>query len=245
MRPSILTAVLRVAWIAAMLATGAATLAAGQTPARAEPSPGRPEGGSHRTAGHGVAPVATAPAAVIAYTPGVTVRSLAGRAESDVVEMAPGRGTRVGDLRRLDAVAQRLRRTETPPPAGLRAAPAHSRATRLRNADDIAAALRRPGADVLQLPSGRTLTAEQLRFVMPRAERQLGRSIAAGPVSRLSPRPAIRVDAQTDWGAVLARPDDTLIESPTGRRISVGALKRELATQNERRAPAPAIGSRP
>ncbi len=204
-----------------MLAACAAASAAGETPARA------------------------APVAVIAYTPGMTVRSLAGRADSALVELAPGRRTRVGDLRRLDAVAQRLRRTETPPPRGLRAAPARAGATPLRSTDDIAAALRRPGTDVLQLPSGRTLTAEQLRFMIPRAERHLGRSIAASPGPRLSPRPAIRVDAQTDWGAVLARPDDTLIESPSGRRVTVGALKRELAAQTGLRAPAPALGSRP
>lgn len=203
---------------AAMLAPGAPALAAAEAPARAT----------------------AASRAVIPYTPAMTVRSLAGRADSDIVEFAPNRRMRVGDLRRLDAAASRMRGGERAAPAGLVAPPGRS-GTPLRSGEDLNDALRRPGTEVFQLPSGRTVTAEQLRFVMPRVEARLGRAVTA-PGQPAAGR-VLRVDARTDWRAVLSRPDDTVLESPSGRRVTVGAIKRELAAATGQRA-TPA-GSRP
>jgi hypothetical protein len=40
---------------------------------------------------------------------------------------------------------------------------------------------------------------------------------------------AIKVDANSDWKALLQRPDQTVLESPNGTRITVGELKKTLA----------------
>lgn len=179
-------------------------------------------------------------AQVLKWAPGMRVSSLAGRAESDLVEFDGGRRIRVGDLRRLDVAAKRMRAAlsaRQAAPAGLRATPAAT-GERVGNASDLAGALSRGGAETLQLPSGRTLTAEQLRFLRPEVEKRLGRKLTTSPQAPSRAGPAIKVPrgvAREEWQALMQKPDDTLLESPSGKRVTVGEIKQQLAAARARR----------
>jgi hypothetical protein len=183
---------------------------------------------------------AAAPAGsrVLKFNPGVTQSAILARPDTDFVEFSDGRRMRVGDLRRLDAAAQRMRAagsTRALPP-GLKTRPAAT-GTPVQNRGDLAAALKRPGGDTLQLPSGRRLTAEQLRFLLPEIEKRLGQRI--GDVQREPSRagPALKVNARTNWREILKKPDSTILESSSGKRITVGEIKRALPKSRPRTAP--------
>jgi methionyl-tRNA formyltransferase len=104
-------------------------------------------------------------------------------------------------------------------------------------ADDIAAALDRPDSDTLQLPSGKTMTVGLLKLVREDVERRLGRSLTAGKVRPDLSGPAVKVQSGTDWKNILQRPDGTVLESPGGKRITVGELKQVLAATGSSPAP--------
>lgn len=173
---------------------------------------------------------------VIHYTPTLSAAALRGRPDSDVVEFANGRQARLGDLRRLTAFAGRLRAAPVRPlPPALTMRPAAS-GTRVNDANELAAALARPDADTLELPSGRRLTVAQLKFLQPQIEKEIGRRLDA----RAPAYVAIKVDARTDWKRILQMPDYTLLEAPDGSRVTVADIKRALREQ----APPRAAGAR-
>lgn len=161
-------------------------------------------------------------------------------AESDGVrvELQDGRRLKVGDIRRLTTLTRKAREA-TPGsrmPQALKLKPA-AQGTPVRNADDIAAALERPDGDTLQLPSGKTMTVGLLKLVREDVERRLGRSLTAGKVRPDLSGPAVKVQSGTDWKNILQRPDDTVLESPGGKRITVGELKQVLAATGSTPAP--------
>jgi hypothetical protein len=160
------------------------------------------------------------------FSPGMTSAAAAGRPDSDWVELPNQGRIRVGDWRRLDAAAQRMRAPQRGAPPGLRAAPAPS-GTPVRDSAELQNALRLPGTQTIQLPSGRRLTAEQLRALEPQIEKRLGHRLSETTAAR--PGAVIKVDARSDWAAILKRPDNTVLESPSGKRITVSAVKREMA----------------
>jgi hypothetical protein len=77
---------------------------------------------------------------IVKYTPNMTVKSLAGRLDTDLVELKNGRRVSVGDLRRLDAAAQKMRAPKVDlMPAVLKVKPAAT-GIKINNAADLAAA---------------------------------------------------------------------------------------------------------
>ena len=169
------------------------------------------------------------------FSPGMTSADATGRPDSDWVELPNQRRIRVGDWRRLDAAAQRLRAPQHAAPPGLRATPAPS-GTPVREATELQNALRLAGTQTIQLPSGRRLTVDQLRALQPQIEKRLGHRMTETAAAR--PGSVIKVDAGSDWAAILKRPDNTMLESPSGKRITVGAVKREMARSESGVAPA-------
>jgi hypothetical protein len=185
--------------------------------------------------GRAADPPPAADGRVIRYTPTLRADALRGRPDSDVVELANGRQIPLADLRRLTAFAGRLRAAPVKPlPPALTMRPA-ARGTRVNDANELAAALTRPDADTLALPTGRRLTVAQLKFLRPQIEKETGRRLDAPAPART----AIKVDARADWKRILQMPDDTLLEAPDGTRVSVAAIKRVLRDE----APARAAGA--
>ncbi|MCP5165594.1 MAG: hypothetical protein H6990_11125 [Pseudomonadales bacterium] len=182
---------------------------------------------------------APAAATVLQWKPGMSLNSLTGRLDSDFVEFNANSRMRVGDLRRLDAAAKRMRAaSSTPaPPSGLREPPA-SGGERVNNASELAAALRRNGDDRIQLPSGENLTVDQLRFLKPEVEQRLGRKLSAEPRAPALSGPALKVPrgiSAEEWRKLLQKPDSTVLESPSGKRVTVGEIKQLLADSGDRR----------
>ncbi len=168
---------------------------------------------------------------LIKLTPGMAAQAIAGRADSDLVELPNGRQMTVGAARRLQARVDALTRRRTSRFAGvLRMRPAASGA---RIADTgLTAALKRPDGETLQLPSGQRLTVAQLKLIQPLIERRLGQ-----PLASLRQRPAssgvvVKVGPQTpqaQWVTLMKNsPDTTVLEGPTGELTTVGELKQEL-----------------
>jgi hypothetical protein len=192
--------------------------------------------------------VALAEPGVIKYTPNMTVKSLAGRPDADLVELKNGRRVSVGDLRRLDAAAQKMRAPRVDRmPAVLKVKPTTT-GIKINNAADLAAALKLPDSTTVQLPSGRLATVGQIKLVQPLIEKRLGHSLTMVLQRPNLSGPAIKVNKDTtraQWEDILKRPDNTVLESPNGKRITVGEAKQYLA-KNPKAMPsaAPALAPR-
>jgi hypothetical protein len=173
----------------------------------------------------------SAPSPTIKFEPNMTVGSLAGRAETDIVEFSSGRRVTVGQIRRLDAAAVKLRAPKVDrAPAALKMRPAAT-GTPIRNAADLGAALKRPDTETVQLPSGRLATVGQIKLVQPTVERRLGdrklesltrRPSLSGPAVSVS-----RGTTEKEWIGILNKPDDTVLVTENGKRATVGEIKEE------------------
>lgn len=185
-------------------------------------------------------------AAVIKVTPGTTFAALAGRPDSDLVELANGQRMRVGELRRLSQWGKRARTTprRTFAPA-LRARPAAT-GRRIADSADLAEALKRPDSENVMLPSGRVATVGQIKLLMPQVEKRLGRRFVASKRPNLS-GPAIKVSAATsrdEWKRILRKPDSTVLEAPDGKRVTVEMIKETLRASRPSRRPQPSAPAR-
>ena len=180
-----------------------------------------------------------AQSSVVKYSPGMQLNGLANRPDSDLVQFSDGRSMRLGDLRRLEQLRPRLRAGSAPKiPRQLQFQPAATGAP-VRDAGDLAAALKRPDSDTVVLPSGRLATVGQIRFLQPMLEKKLGRSLTAAGSGK-----TIQVSKSTNrqqWQSIKNMPGDTVLVSPSGKRITVEALKEYLAIP---RATSP-VGSMP
>ncbi len=168
----------------------------------------------------------TAQQNVMKYTRGMTVASLAGKADSEMLELPSGRKITVGDARRLDAAMQKLRtaaRGSKASPA-LKAKPAAG-GTPIRTKSDLAAALKKPDGEVVQLPNGKTLTVAQLKLLQPLAEKRLGRKLDGGTTPPAPSGPAMNVNNRADLAAALKGADSQAIRLPSGKIVSVGQVK--------------------
>jgi len=165
---------------------------------------------------------------IIKYTPNTTLKSLAGRPDSDLVEFSNGRRISVGRLRSLEAAQQKMlasvpgRRL----PAALKVK-ATTTGTMVRNSADLNAALQRSDSETVQFPSGRLATVGQMKFVQPLVEKKLGKKLTQVPSAEI-----IKISNATtlsDWKIIFQKPDSTVLESPNGKRITVGDLKQAMA----------------
>lgn len=158
--------------------------------------------------------------------------------DTNRVRLSDGRMLAVGDVRRLTAVAKRLRTPGSNPlPAALTRKPA-AKGVPLRTSADLAAALERGDEETVQLPSGRLLTVGMLRLLQPEIEDRIGRPLSATRDTTATTGKAVRVGAKTDWAEILSLPDDALLEAPDGTRITVADLNRALADAPARTQPA-------
>lgn len=182
---------------------------------------------------------------IITMAPGMTVQSLAGRADSDVVEFTGGKRLPVRDLRRLEAIGKKMRAGGSKPVAPAFAAKPAGTGIPVKDRADLTAALKRPDGETIQLPSGKRLTVGQLRLLKPEVEKQLGRTLESTPGRTIPKGPAIKLQRgadKTQWKTLLQKPDSTVLESPNGKRITVGELKEALTVGRDRVERHPALG---
>ena len=183
--------------------------------------------------------------AVLKLNRNLSPTALQGKAATDLVELSNGKRMKIGDIRRLTAVAQKNRslapNSKEPPALKLR--PAATGGIALRNKNDFQAVMQRPDNETVVLPSGKRTTVGMLKLVQPQVEE---RRKQLRPAAISSPRPdlagpAIRVDATTDWYALFKQPDTTVLETSHGKRITLGELKQTLAASDKQSLAAPHI----
>jgi hypothetical protein len=170
---------------------------------------------------------------MLKFTHGMTAQSLAGRSDLEIVELSNGRHVSVGLLRHLDS-AMRAVRAPQPyrPPMGFTLKPAATGAP-VRNATDLARALKTMhDNDTVQLPSGRKVTVAQIKLLQPLVEQRSGHKLDMAPAAVNLAGTSIKIKPGTskaEWQSILAKPDNTVLESPTGVRVTVGGIKQYLA----------------
>lgn len=184
---------------------------------------------------------AAAQPGVLKVVPNMPANALAGRPDTDLVELSDGRRVRVGDIRRLTAAAKRIQAAApgSKAPQAFRTKPAAT-GTPVSRAADLSAALQRADNETVVLPSGRRTTVGMIRLLQPEVEKRLGRPISAGAVPAARSGPAVKVGANADWKVILEKPDATVLEAPNGARITVGELKQALAASDPARRVPPA-----
>lgn len=162
-------------------------------------------------------------------SPQLRLNSLAAHPDSKLIELSDGKTVRLGDLRRVEQASRKLRSAPAggAPPAGLQFKPGAG-GIQIKDAAGLAEALKQPDSETVVLPSGRRVTVGQIRFVQQRVEMRLGR-----PLDALSKRPslsgpALKVTDKSDWNTILKKPNQTVLESPSGKRITVGELKQAI-----------------
>jgi hypothetical protein len=170
---------------------------------------------------------------MLKLTHGMTVQSLAGRSDFEAVELSSGRHVSVGLIRRLDS-AMRAARAPQPyrPPMGFTLKPAVTGAP-VKNANDLARALKTMrDNDTVQLPSGRKVTVAQIKLLQPLVEQRTGHRLDLAPAAVNLSGPSIKIApgmSKAAWQGILAKPDNTVLESPKGTRVTVGGIKQYLA----------------
>lgn len=189
--------------------------------------------------------VSSAP--VLVAKQGQSIKTLAAAPAGTRIVLPGGKVTRAEDMVKLQSIYAKLSepRTVKPIPQSMPNATAQ---VVVGQGTTLADALKRPAGDVIQIGS-RKYTAEQLRQIdallkaSPRDPRGLlERSRSANAAGRtgtpisIPTGPRIKLQRGTSIQEMLAKPDATVLESPSGKTISVGQLKQYMA--HERLTPA-------
>lgn len=178
---------------------------------------------------------------------GQTIGTLAAAPAGTRIALPGGKVARAEDMVKLQSIYAKLSepRIVKPIPQSMPNATAQ---VVVGQGTTLAEAMKRPAGDVIQIGS-RKYTAEQLRQMdallraSPRDPRGLlERARGATPAGRtgtpiaLPTGPRIKLQRGTSIQDMLAKPDGTVLESPSGKTISVAQLKQYMA--HERLTPA-------
>lgn len=166
---------------------------------------------------------------IIRYSPALKMKNLDSVPDTAFVEFSPSRRISVAKLRRLELLQQKMRAPKISRlPAALRIKPSPTGGQRLHSASELPSILKLPDQETIVFPSGRRASVAQIKFLQPFVEKQTGISFAALPKRPNLLGTAVKVNARSDWKAILQMPDSTILESPNGRRITVSEAKQYL-----------------
>lgn len=93
---------------------------------------------------------------------------------------------------------------------------------------------KRPDNDVLQLPDGRKITVGDLKKLSVIQQKRTGQSLLdVKPAAQRPSRegPAIKVNSKAELNKLADKPDSTILESRTGKRITLGELRAHAKAQ--------------
>jgi len=173
--------------------------------------------------------VSDAAPSTLVYDRNRSTNVLAGRTNSDLVMFSNGKRMKVGDIRALQALSEKMRAAKVSAVPFAFKNKIAATGTPVKTSADLSAALQRnKDSETLQLKSGR-ITVEQLKFLQPELEKRTGRKLGASVQAPNLTAPAEKVTAKSDWKAILNKPDSYVIESKNNKRITVGMLKQVLA----------------
>lgn len=194
---------------------------------------------------------------MLQYAPGMSMKTLAGHADSEVVAFPNGLHITVKQMRQAQDTARVLmaKRQHQEFPLALRTQPTAT-GTRITSGADISAALRRnSGSETLQLPSGKTITTGQLQLMQAQIEARTGRKL-----TEIQPRPTLaqaNIILKPNTGKealhkqLTGLKDSDIVATPSGKVVSVGEVRQYFRTIpgqkdiNGRTVPTPIVHMQP
>jgi len=165
-------------------------------------------------------------AKVVRLEPGVTTAQVLQLHNDQMLETKNGRRISVGQYRQLQqlmaAVHSNGAKRHTvryPIFAGTKAA-----GTPLKPGETPEQILARPDTDVIRLKTGHSVTAKQMKALVPYVEQTYGVKLhGARPMPN---GPATHISKVADLKPLKNAPDSTIVESPKGTRVTLGELRR-------------------
>lgn len=160
-----------------------------------------------------------------------TMNQIRSLRDDDVVRFASGRTATAKSVKGMAVAITKIRE------AGLTSTPkANYQFSRLqgnpqlqlRKGTDLAEVAKRPDLDVLQLPDGRKLTVADLKKLSALNKQLNGKSffeMQTRPVNPIRVGSAQKIASPADVQKLENKPDSTLLESPSGKRITLGELR--------------------
>ncbi len=186
---------------------------------------------------------AASSAPVLIAKQGQSIRTLAAAPAGTRIVLPGGRVTRAEDMVKIQSIYAKLSEPRVVKPIPQSMPNATAQAV-VGQGTTLAEAMKRPGGDVIQIGS-RKYTAEQLRQMdallkaSPRDPRGLlERARGATPPGRTGTQiaiptgPRIKLQRGTSIQDMLTKPDGTVLESPSGKVISVAQLKQYMAHEH-------------
>lgn len=174
---------------------------------------------------------------------GQSIRTLAAAPAGTRIALPGGKVARVEDVGKIQSIYAKLseKRVVIPVPVSMTNATAQAI---VGQGTTLAEAMRRPAGDVIQIGSHK-YTAEQLRQIDallkaslrdPRGLLERARSASppgrSGTQVTIPTGPRIKLQRGTSIQDMLAKPDGTVLESPSGKIISVAQLKQYMAHEH-------------
>jgi len=166
--------------------------------------------------------------AVVKMLPTTRIADLVKFADNQPLETQNGAKITVGQLRMMMKISQRLHSPHKK--KYVPAVSAGAATIKLRNAEDLRAALTKKGNTVLELKSGKKLTTAQLKLMRKDIERVTGKSMSA---NRTANEKVVRVKRGASIAGLLKKSGDTILENEKGQRVTVAKLK-EYIQKNPR-----------
>ncbi len=168
---------------------------------------------------------------VLMLTPSTSNAEMAKLGDNDVIELQDGRQLKMGTVRKFSAIAQKLKaargtKPAIPPAVMIKPAATGLKVTSMADLSRIFETS--PDDTTIEFSSGRTYTVAQLRYLKPFLDVETGRKLDLPGVQSKYQKSAIKIKNTTDkeyWQNILRKPDDTLLETPQGKRFTVGDLK--------------------
>lgn len=164
--------------------------------------------------------LAEAGAKAMAVQPSTRSADLAALPDTQTLVFPNGLRMSAAQLRAL-APTQRAQR----PGAAILGKPAPGPVVQVTPGSSLAQLERAAPNTLLQLPDGRRISAAQLKAVDEALARSRPAAARAAPTSGQ----VVRVPHGTPLAELLVRPDSDVLESPGGKRITVGELRRYLS----------------
>lgn len=178
-------------------------------------------------------PVQVSKTPIIKLAPGQSLMTMeSGLKDDQVIETASGTRMTVGRVRAMQAALTHARQ-KAPAPAGFALLPlSKASPVSLTVGETSAQLLARPATQVVRFDSGRTASVAQLQAMVPYIQQHYGINLNNPSPGTRPPLtgPAIKINSVDDLKKLPANaPASTILESPSGTRVTLGEVRGTLA----------------
>lgn len=165
----------------------------------------------------------------VEITPAISLAQIRALPPTTVVRLPSGREMTAEKYNKLADTFIAIRKAgldRAPPPKSAFSRTKGPAQVQLRPGMDLKAVAQRPESDVVQLPTGEKFTVGDLKRLSAIEKVRTGRGLfdPPGPRPGLA-GPSIKVTPGFDAATLARKPDTTVLEMPSGRRITLGELR--------------------